>query len=204
MSRNRERNRQLKKSKKVILISCEGNRKNKTETLYFRNLVTRDSDFRIELVPGNETDPVSLVEQTINQINKLGLSIEEDDRAFCLIDTDKEKYKNTQIVEAKKLAAENGIIIITSNPCFEIWFLLHFECSTAPITTDKLLEKLKKRCPKYNKSHNIYPEIEKATLKAIENAKYLERFHLDDGKFLDTIESNPSTHVYKILEEIGL
>ena len=40
------------------------------------------------------------------------------------------------------------------------------------------------------------------TNKAIINAKRLEKFQLENGRILQTVETNPYTEVYKIIEEI--
>jgi len=46
--------------------------------------------------------------------------------AFCVFDTDEDPNKNKLIIEAKKYAELKGIKMITSAPCIELWFLLHF------------------------------------------------------------------------------
>ena len=46
--------------------------------------------------------------------------------------------------EARNAAEKNGISILISNPCFELWYNLHFEYSTSfikdyPSMRDKIL-----------------------------------------------------------------
>lgn len=129
MSKDRLRNQNNRKSKRVILVAYEG--KNKTEKNYFDNFNDRDKNYVIKTVPGNETDPINLVNQTIQKSRDLKLKLDDDDRAFCIFDTDIDVKKNNQIKDAISLALNNNIIIITSSPCIEIWFLLHFEYTTA-------------------------------------------------------------------------
>ena len=57
MSKDRRRNKNNRKSKRVILVSVEG--KNKTEKNYINNFSSREKDFVIKVVPGNETDPIN-------------------------------------------------------------------------------------------------------------------------------------------------
>ena len=196
----RRRNINSRKSKKVILVAFEG--KNKTENNYFSNYRLRDKDYIIKLVPGNETDPINLVNKTIVKVKELGLNLEENDRAYCIFDTDLDERKNMQIIKARKLAKKYHIIMITSNPCIELWFLLHFEYTTAWLSNNDVINKLKKYYPKYEKNINIFPEIKDKVFEAIKNAKKLESFQLDNNKIIGMVDANPSTEMYKIVEEL--
>ncbi len=196
----RRRNINSRKSKKVILVAFEG--KNKTENNYFSNYRLRDKDYIIKLVPGNETDPINLVNKTIIKVKELGLNLEENDRAYCIFDTDLDERKNMQIIKARKLAKKYHIIMITSNPCIELWFLLHFEYTTAWLSNNDVINKLKKYYPKYEKNINIFPEIKDKVSEAIKNAKKLESFQLDNNKIIGMVDANPSTEMYKIVEEL--
>lgn len=196
----RRRNINSRKSKKVILVAFEG--KNKTENNYFSNYRLRDKDYIIKLVPGNETDPINLVNKTIIKVKELGLNLEENDRAYCIFDTDLDERKNMQIIKARKLAKKYHIIMITSNPCIELWFLLHFEYTTAWLSNNDVINKLKKYYPKYEKNINIFPEIKDKVFEAIKNAKKLESFQLDNDKIIGMVDANPSTEMYKIVEEL--
>lgn len=196
----RRRNINSRKSKKVILVAFEG--KNKTENNYFSNYRLRDKDYIIKLVPGNETDPINLVNKTIIKVKELGLNLEENDRAYCIFDTDLDERKNMQIIKARKLAKKYHIIMITSNPCIELWFLLHFEYTTAWLSNNDVINKLTKYYPKYEKNINIFPEIKDKVSEAIKNAKKLESFQLDNNKIIGMVDANPSTEMYKIVEEL--
>ena len=196
----RRRNINSRKSKKVILVAFEG--KNKTENNYFSNYRLRDKDYIIKLVPGNETDPINLVNKTIVKVKELGLNLEENDRAYCIFDTDLDERKNMQIIKARKLAKKYHIIMITSNPCIELWFLLHFEYTTAWLSNNDVINKLKKYYPKYEKNINIFSEIKDKVSEAIKNAKKLESFQLDNNKIIGMVDANPSTEMYKIVEEL--
>lgn len=196
----RRRNINSRKSKKVILVAFEG--KNKTENNYFSNYRLRDKDYIIKLVPGNETDPINLVNKTIVKVKELGLNLEENDRAYCIFDTDLDERKNMQIIKARKLAKKYHIIMITSNPCIELWFLLHFEYTTAWLSNNDVINKLKKYYPKYEKNINIFLEIKDKVFEAIKNAKKLESFQLDNNKIIGMVDANPSTEMYKIVEEL--
>lgn len=196
----RIRNKQDRKSKRVILVACEGN--NKTEKNYFNSFSGRDKDYVIKFVPGNETDPLNLLKQTIASIKENGLDLTDDDRAFCIFDTDINPEKNKQIREAIELAQNNKIIVITSSPCIELWFLLHYKCTAAYMRNDDVINELKSFYPKYEKNCDIYNIISDKTKEAIERARRLEKNQTDNGKVIQTVEGNPYTEVYKIIEEL--
>ena len=200
MSRDRERNRNNRKSKRAILVAYEGI--NKTEKNYFDNFSGRDKDYVIKVVPGNETDPINLVRQTIKKSQELKLDLEEDDRAFCIFDTDINPSKNIQIKEAIELAQTNNITIITSSPCIELWFLIHYNYTAASMSSNEVIKRLKGYYPKYNKNCNIYPIIYENTKIAYDNAKKLEKYHKDNNISIKSVEANPHSDIYQIIDEL--
>lgn len=201
ISKDRQRNRGYRKSKRVILVSYEG-KKNKTENNYFSNYNGRDKSYVIRMVPGSETDPVNIVKQTIQEVKKLGLDLNEDDRAYCIFDTDNNTSKNSQIKEAVMIAQENNIGVITSSPCIELWFLLHYEYTTANMNSDEVIKRLKTHYPKYNKNCNIYPIINDKTKKAYANAIKLEQYQKQNNRNIKSVEANPHSDVYQIIDEL--
>ena len=199
-SRDRQRNRNGRRSKRVILVAYEG--KNKTERNYFDSFKGIDKNYTIKVVPGNETDPVNLVKQTIDKAKELRLVLEDDDRAFCIFDTDVNPSKNTQIKEAIKLAQNNSVVVITSSPCIETWFLLHYEYTTANMNSDAVIKRLKEHFPKYTKNCNMYPIIVDKTKEAYDNAKKLEKYQKENNRDIQSVEANPHSDVYQIIDEL--
>lgn len=195
-----DRVRKERKQKNKIIIAVEG--KNKTEKLYFNNFDNGKKSYSISFAKGNYTDPLNLVKMLIEEMKKIGVDLSDGDRAYCIFDTDIEPIKNTVIKEAKKLASLSGIEIITSTPSIELWFLLHYEYTTASMDNKSLINRLKKFYPNYAKNINIFSDINKNINKAIDSAKKLEKHQLENGKIIGTVEANPSTEIYKIVEEL--
>ncbi len=195
-----DRVKKIRKQKRKILIACEGN--NKKEKNYFNNFETNQKNYNITYAKGNNTDPLRLVQMLIKGIKELELDLTTNDNAYLVFDTDMNPNKNKIINEAIKLAKENNIKVITSTPSIELWFLLHYEYTTANMNNNDVIKKLKKYYPKYEKNINIYKEINQNTNKAITRAKKLEKFQLESGKKIGTVEANPNTEMYKIVEEL--
>ena len=196
ISRDRVKNNRTQKSN--IIIAVEGS--NKTEKTYFNNFEKNTKKFNILYAKGNDTDPLKLVINLIKEIDRRDLRLLEDDMAFCVFDTDTDQNKNKIINEAKKIARDNNIKVITSSPCIELWFLLHYDFTTANLSNEDVIKRLKKFYPKYEKYSNIYPEINNNIDVAIDRAKKLEEYQVTNGKQIGTVEANPSTEMYKIVE----
>ncbi len=189
-----------RKQKSKILIACEGN--NKTEKNYFNNFENGQKSYNITYTRGNDTDPLKLVQMLIRGIEELELDLTAEDKAYVVFDTDMDLNKDIIIKEAIELAKANNIKVITSTPSIELWFLLHYEYTTASMSNDDVKKKLKKHYPKYEKNINIYPIINQNVNKAIGRAKRLEKYQLDNGKKIGTVDANPSTEMYKIVEDL--
>ena len=193
-----DRVRKVRKQKSKILIAVEG--KNKTEKTYFSNFEDGKKTYNITYARGNNTDPLKLVKMLIKEIDELKLDLQDDDVAYCIFDTDVDTNKNKIIEEAIQLARKNNIKIITSSPCFELWFLLHYDYTTANMDSEEVIKRLKEYYPKYEKNINIYPDIIKEIDLAIDRAKKLEKYQTDNNRRIGTVEANPNTEVYKIVE----
>ena len=193
-----DRVRKVRKQKSKILIAAEG--KNKTEKTYFSNFEDGKKSYNITYARGNNTDTLKLVKMLIKEIDELKLDLQDDDVAYCIFDTDVDTNKNKIIEEAIQLAKKNNIKIITSSPCFELWFLLHYDYTTANMDSEEVIKRLKEYYPKYEKNINIYPDIIKEIDLAIDRAKKIEKYQIDNNRRIGTVEANPNTEVYKIVE----
>ena len=193
-----DRVRKVRKQKSKILIAAEG--KNKTEKTYFSNFEDGKKSYNITYARGNNTDPLKLVKMLIKEMDELKLDLQDDDVAYCIFDTDVDSNKNKIIEEAIQLARKNNIKIITSSPCIELWFLLHYDYTTANMDNEEVIKKLKGYYPKYEKNINIYPDIIEEIDLAIKRAKKLEKYQIDNNRRIGTVEANPNTEVYKIIE----
>ena len=190
----------VRKPKNKILIAAEG--KNKTEKIYFNHFDNGEQSYSISFAKGNYTDPLNLVKMLVEEIKRIGLDLTDDDQAYCVFDTDMNPLKNNQILVAKKLAAEYGIKIISSTPSIELWFLLHFEYTTANMSNKELINRLKDHYANYDKNVDIFPDINDKIKEEVKRSKKLEKYQLDNGRIIGTVEANPNTEIYKLVEEL--
>lgn len=88
------------------------------------------------------------------------LSVRNGDSIWLIVDGDVNYHnpdpftsKNSQMERAYKIAKRNEIRIILSNPCFELWYLLHFMYTTAELRDfNAVYDHLKKYIPDYGKT----------------------------------------------------
>ena len=198
MSALKPRKQRTRVRRKVYIIVCEGE---KTERIYFKKYQTdcRYCNLKIETPNSKCTDPINLVKFARNQIKKKELDFEDGDAIWCVFDCDENTNEN--ISRACKIA-KNDIKICLSNPNFEYWFLLHYEFMVTRIERSEVIEKLKKYIPDYNKSKDISNLLLDKRSDAIVHAKKMNDMHKKNQIELISIESNPSTQVYSIVEAI--
>jgi RloB-like protein len=111
---------------KLIIIATEGI---VTEVEYFNQL--RDQDilsplrFQIKVIPPNENKsaPNHVIKSLTNY--KKQYQIKADDELWMVIDRDRWNVK--MISEIISQCKQKGIGLCISNPCFEIWLILHYE-----------------------------------------------------------------------------
>ena len=191
------KNRVTRRRKKLIIIGTEGY--NKSEDLYLHEIERKQDEYHFLFAHGNETDPVNIVRNTIKRAKLEEISYKNGDMAFSLFDLDLDFAKENQLNRAKELAIKNNIKLITSNPCFEVWYLQHFGFSSKPFSSSKaVVQELIKKLPKYQKNNCDIDILYPLTEEAINNCKRLIEYHKDNG--VDCEFANPRTDVHKLVE----
>ena len=193
------KNRPYRHRKKIILIGAEG--KNKTEQLYFRELARTQDVYHVVFSKGNETDPMNIVKKTADTVGKEDLQFESGDLAFAVFDLDNDRSKADPLSKAKAIAAHNDIMVVTSNPCFEVWYRLHFGYTSRPYRDgQEVIRDVKNHIPDYEKNSCDFGTLYPRTEDAIANCKQLKQHHERTGEKNIPEFANPLTDVYKIVE----
>ncbi|MBD2385696.1 RloB family protein [Cylindrospermum sp. FACHB-282] len=196
-------------SRSYLLIVVEGQ---ETEYNYFNSLIRelKLTTIKIKVVSAAGGDPLVIVNtayklfQAKLQESKRGGEPQYDE-VFCIFDDDNkpEKYK-----EALNTATEYNFKSITSIPCFEFWFLLHYCYTTSPFTHYKELSpKLETELRKagilktgesYDKSDvELYAKLKPKLEEALINALRLAKKHPNEDGC-----TNPSTKVHLLVKEL--
>lgn len=118
------------------------------------------------------------------------------DEIWCFFDVD----EHHALDEVEVLAIAHGIKLAISNPCLELWFILHFEAQTAYINrhcaqsrSEALLS-----CSKCL-TETALGALESGHDEAMLRAQKLDIKHHDDGS---PPRSNPSSGAWELVESI--
>jgi len=197
--RHSKRKRNVREPKKIILIVCEG----ETEKKYFNTFRTRyrNNNIKIHTDFILQNDSINLIKFTKTKRSLVkDFDANEKDCAWCVFDVDNNTDK--VLKKVNDFAKKANIEIALSNPCIELWFLLHYKEVHSQISVQDSLSKLKEFIPNYKKGKIDYTILSKNTQKAISNAKKLNETHEKNKINLITTKSNPSTQVFKLIESI--
>lgn len=189
-----KRGQRRRKLKPVILIVTEGSQ---TEPKYFEHYRSRQTNIDIRVVgsrtKGGETDYLGLIRKAVEYQSKNQISASNGDAVWVVADGDV-NYNNPDPIAAKdnllsrarKLADAKGIHIAISNPCFEFWYLLHFQYTTKFFKDyPAVMTALTAYLPDYEKAGDVYAQLSEHTTDAIQNAKRVEQYSFSAiGAFL--------------------
>lgn len=170
----------IKRMRKIVLVICEG----ETEENYI-NLLKKWYKTPIRIISHIEGTKItqSLID---NRAHELKISKRDKVKTFLMYDMDVPAINK----KIKECTAEK----LLSNPCFEIWLLLHLKDQKVSISTNVVLKELKKSAVIWkNYVKSSFSETQKTFLKknvdiAVNRAKKLKEFQ------------NPSSGVYKLVK----
>ncbi len=127
-------------------------------------------------------------------------SVGEGDQFWLVCDTDHwiESNHIRNLVEVAKRCKQKGIDVALSNPCFDLWLLLHFDAfpSATTLTSSQIGDLIRGKVANFNKT-KIYnlPFSESSIRNAIERSR---------NNFVqsDVIPGKPQTAIHLIIEEL--
>ena len=181
-----------------LLIVTEGK---VTEPAYLKQLKHsfRNPLVAIEIVPGQQ-DPLSLVKRATelaraaaNEARSKGDPFANFDEAWVVCDVD----QHPTLAAAQAAALRNGVQIALSDPCFELWFVLHRELQLNQIDRAKLQSKARKLFAYKDKAWPFERHHSDDTYaQAVAHAKQLLKRAKTTG------QRNPSTTVHELTEKM--
>lgn len=185
-----------------MIFTGEG--KNKTEKQYFLSFQEQHGKYAIQYVnTGLDTDPAGMLKSMENAWKRYELSVSNGDKAYIVLDMDCSLQK---IKLVKKLQeASKNIQFIVSNPCIEVWFIMHFIYTTHQFKDGR---EPKKELGKYISGYeeNMYiSEIIRPRLEmAVKNVEKLMVHYESIGIKWGDAACNPMTDVVDILKELDV
>ena len=176
---------------RTIVVFCEGKRSEPDYVIGLKRLPGVADNTALDVVIHPEQGaPLTLVEMAVRR-----QSDPEVDECWCLFDVEwPQNHPNLDAAVA--LAAANGIHLAVSNPCFEIWLILHHKDHSRFDTTDAV-ERLSRTFDKRKGKRidaDLYMPLRK---EASRRAAVLDKRHAADGKRFP--RDNPSSGMYRFL-----
>ncbi len=199
-----QRRKPTREPRACILIVCEGK---KTEPAYFLAMRKRLglTSVEVEVIGGNGgSAPITIVDSAValklarEILAKNSVIHREYDYVWCVIDVEA-PHPHESLYRACNKATDNGLRMALSNPCFEYWYLLHFEKTCKLFVSNyDVIHDLKQHFAKYSKINaDIFEDIYLKTDQAIKWAKEILR---ETGCNDDPRNHNSSTTVHKLVE----
>ncbi len=188
----------FREPKLTILIVCEGS---VSEPEYFKGFLQICRNPRVTIqIAGGQGVPLTVVRKA-KELKEAAVRRSKQERdenikfdsVWCVYDIDDHPHQH----EAWEMAIANNIDLAVSNPCFELWLLLHFRDSPGAIDRADLRSMLKQFDPDYDK-HVSHSNYTKEYDNAFVRATRMEESAVDRGE----AGGNPSTAVYKLTEVI--
>jgi hypothetical protein len=196
----KRRGRPEKELKPTVLIVCEDRVSSPGYFKFLSKLYRIKTKVRI---CGEEcgSTPLNIIDYA-KRLNEKRMR-EKKSKAYeciwCVFDTEGIRNPHPFFREAINKAESNGFLLALSNPCFEYWYLLHFENTAKPgHHCDEIIRFLKKHYASYAKGdEDIFETIFENTDTAVTRARnYMENRFGDENP----LDRNPSTEVYKLVE----
>ena len=181
-----------RRTARLFVIGCEGE---KTELIYFSSLAEGMRRVRVEPLPG--IDGLSAPEQVLDRLNAYKAT-SPNSEFWLVIDVDRWFAPNRQSKMHKVLdeAAQRGYGVAISNPCIEMWFLLHFELPPGEMECDDCEAQLRTHFS-YDKGRYDFETLRPRISDAVQRARTL-----DANPQQMRPPANPNSHVYRIIEAI--
>lgn len=189
--------------KRRFFVYCEGT---ETEPAYFHHLRECFENAQVEPI-GVGGVARTVAHQAVDRAKDLRLqrrrrgtrtpSYEESDQVWAVFDQD----GHPNIDEVLTMCRDNRVAVARSNPCFELWLILHFENYDKPATPRDVQTHLHVLCPEYH--HDDCPSPSFARLMTGLDAaeeRAARQLHLRDRE--QDPEGNPSSTMGNLTQAI--
>lgn len=201
MAARRTRAKDLKRrvgvrpERRTIVVYCEGEA---SEPDYLNGLkrlahIRENAAIMIEIDTRSGV-PLTLVERAVER----KWSDPEVDEVWCVFDVEAPK-PHPNLTKAMLLAATHDVRIAVSNPCFELWLILHFEDQTAFLSTAAAESKSRRLDGRKGKRIEPAAYLERRGI-AVRRARSLAKRHEANGTGFP--DDNPSSSMCDLLASI--
>ena len=179
----------------VFVIGCGGT----SEERYFSLLVGDNPNVSVRMLPPGK-DHLSTPRQTVERVDDFwrNFELEEGDQVWIVLDVDDffDAGNKIQTLDAIDDARQKKYQVVVSNPCLEIWFLMHTEEVITPWQRcDELVKHLRLKQGSYQKTRFDVEFYRPFTREALVRAKR-------NSDVTQMPPTNPGTQIYLLIEAL--
>lgn len=193
---NLKRRAPVRDPRKRVVLFCEGRN---TEPEYFRALEKLGCLAYLD-IRGGCGSPDAIATQAIGEKRKKTPGkawYEADDEIWAVFDRDEHEHYEQAIAQC----SASGVNIARSNPCFEVWIILHFQDYHRPDNRHDVQRILEELCPEYDRNRGKTADFSSIVLRvrdAEERAERQLKCRSDEGDEYNA----PSTTVFHLTRSI--
>ena len=158
----------------------------------------------IVFMPPGPTSPVEIVERA-RDLRNHARRIDPFDDVWCIFDAEAkvDQRARPRLSDAIQMARDNDINVALSNPCIELWILLHEQDQEAAIHSHAA-QHLCSKLGLIDKKHISTPDHLLDRYQAARaRAEGLDCKHERDGRVC-VVDCNPASGIYKLVDSIYL
>ena len=175
-----------------VIVVTEGE---KTEPQYIKEFARIHQAPNVR-VGGTGFDPQGVVEKAIELKKSLGRGTRA--HVWAVFDRD----EHLRFEEALHLAQQHGICVAVSNPCFELWAVLHYQDHAAPIDRHDCQRLLARLCEGYHAERGKLFNDTEVIRTSHDDAVQRGKRSLHDREEEGDPQGNPSTSMQVLMESI--
>lgn len=184
----------IRPERKTVVVFCEGEASEPDYINGLKRLASIRENAAIDIEVATERGvPLTLVQLATDRSTD-----DEVDECWCIFDVEWPK-NHPNLKRAMAIAADHGVRLVVSNPCFELWLILHFEDQTAFMATheaERRSRQLDGRAGKRIGASAYMPLRRAAVGRAV---KLTQRHEQNDTPFP---KDNPSSLMYEFLASV--
>ncbi len=189
------RRRPSRDTKPVTYIFCEGE---KTEPTYFSRW--RERGMSLHIFKVSHTDPPGIIKDAQEIISGRSFEPTQGDSVWCVYDVD--ANSNAILAKAATLAKKNCFDIALSNPCFELWYILHFELQGGELTSTAAIGRISSYIAGYTKNMDVFDTLTARIPVALTNAAIIRRRYGQEIGPIQDRSCNPFTNVDVLVQKL--
>ena len=142
--------------------------------------------------------PLTLVRSAMEQRRKTVNEKGEIDEFWCVFDVEWPKH-HPNLTEALDLARRHLIKVAVSNPCFEVWLIMHFQNQTGFLDNDEA-RRSRRTCDRRDDKSLDASLYMPRRADAGQRAAALDTMHRDNGTSFPN--DNPSSGMHHLLKSL--